>query len=249
MPGLIGKRVIVAGGSKGIGRSIAVAFAAAGADVSVCARGEAALAEVTWQIAQHGVRAHASSCDLADPAAIDRYVAEAAEALGGIDILVNNATGYGMSNDEDGWARSINVDLMAAVRTSRAALPWLRDGRDPCILHTVSISAFYASPRSAPYAAIKAAVSHYAMSQALELAPTGIRVNAIAPGSVEFEDGLWERRRSTDPELYERTLASIPFGRFGRPEDIAGAALFLASPLAGWITGQTLAVDGGQILT
>ncbi|TCV97063.1 3-oxoacyl-[acyl-carrier protein] reductase [Luteibacter rhizovicinus] len=247
--GLAGKRVVVAGGSKGIGRAMALAFAAAGADVSICARGEAALADVRERIAALGVRAHSGSCDLGDATAIDAYVASAAEALGGIDVLVNNATGYGMTNDEDGWAKSIGVDLMGAVRTSRAALPWLRKGTGACILHTVSISAFYASPRSAPYAAIKAAVSHYAMSQALELAPEGIRVNAIAPGSVDFEDGLWDRRRTEDPELYQRTLATIPFGRFGRPEDIANAALFLCSPLAAWVTGQTLSVDGGQILT
>jgi 3-oxoacyl-[acyl-carrier protein] reductase len=100
----------------------------------------------------------------------------------------------------------------------------------------------------APYAAVKAALSQYTTSQALALAEHRIRVNAIAPGSIAFADGLWERRKREQPELYRATLVKIPFGRFGRPEEIAHAALFLASPFAGWITGQTLVVDGGQML-
>jgi 3-oxoacyl-[acyl-carrier protein] reductase len=243
-----GRRVVVAGGSKGIGRAIALGFAAAGADVSVCARGETALAAIGRDIGAFGVRAHTMSCDLADARSIASFIPAAAEALGGIDILVNNATGYGMTDDEEGWAKSLGIDLLGAVRASRFALPWLREARDPSILHIASIAALHASPRSAPYAAAKAALMQYTTSQALALAPERIRVNAIAPGSIEFPEGLWERRREDDPALYGKTLARIPFGRFGQPEEIAGVALFLSSPLAGWITGQTLTVDGGQLL-
>ena len=243
-----GRRVVVAGGSKGIGRAIALAFATAGADVSVCARGEASLSAVRDDIEALGVRSHAMSCDLASAEAIAAYIPAAAEALGGIDILVNNATGYGMTDDEDGWAKSLGIDLLGAVRASRAALPWLRKANGAGILHIASIAALHASPRSAPYAAAKAALMQYTTSQALALAGDRIRVNAIAPGSIEFPDGLWDRRREDDPALYEKTLARIPFGRFGLPEEIANVALFLSSPLAGWITGQTLSVDGGQLL-
>jgi 3-oxoacyl-[acyl-carrier protein] reductase len=242
-------RVVVAGGSKGIGRSIALAFAEAGAAVSVCARGEAALDEVRHEIASHGVTAHTRSCDLADAASIESYIHEAAEALGGIDVLVNNASGYGFSDDDAGWLAGFNVDLMAAVRASRHALPYLRQSSHGSILHTSSIAAFHPGVRGPAYAAVKAALSQYTTSQALQLAEHRIRVNAIAPGSIEFPDGLWDRRKSEAPELYQRTLAKIPFGRFGKPEEIAHTALFLASPLANWITGQTLCVDGGQLLT
>lgn len=246
---LQGYRVVVAGGSKGIGRSIALAFAEAGAAVSVCARGEAALDEVRHEIASHGVTAHTQSCDLADAASIESYIQEAAEALGGIDVLVNNASGYGFSDDDDGWLAGFNVDLMAAVRASRHALPYLRKSSHGSILHTSSIAAFHPGVRGPAYAAVKAALNQYTTSQALQLAEHRIRVNAIAPGSIEFPDGLWDRRKSEAPELYQRTLAKIPFGRFGKPEEIAHTALFLASPLASWITGQTLCVDGGQLLT
>lgn len=241
-----GYRVVIAGGSRGIGRSIALAFAEAGAAVSVCARGADALAEVRAAIAAHGGRVHAQTCDLAEVPAIEGYVHDAAVALGGIDVLVNNATGYGFHDDDDGWNAGLQVDLMAAVRASRFALPYLKASPHASILHTSSIAAFHPRRHGAPYAAVKAALSHYTTSQALALAEWRIRVNAIAPGSIEFPDGLWDRRRREEPEVWRATLAKIPFGRFGRPEEIAHAALFLASPYAGWITGQTLCVDGGQ---
>ena len=243
-----GYRVAVAGGSRGIGRSMALAFAQAGAAVSICSRGAAALEETRQAIAMQGVTAHAQSCDLADAAAIDAYVTNAAAALGGIDVLINNASGYGFDETDEGWLAGFNVDLMAAVRASRAALPHLKASPQPCILHTSSIAALRPRASGAPYAAVKAALSQYTTSQALALAEHRIRVNAIAPGSIAFADGLWERRKLEQPELYRTTLARIPFGRFGRPEEIAHAALFLASPFAGWITGQTLVVDGGQML-
>ncbi len=246
---LDGYRVVIAGGSRGIGRSMALAFAQAGAGVSVCARGESALTEVAQAIRAQGVVTHTQSCDLADGAAIDDYIAAAARALGGIDVLVNNATGYGFAEDDEGWTANFRVDLMAAVRASRVALPHLRRSGRASILHTSSIAALRPRASGAPYAAIKAALSHYTSSQALALAPDRIRVNAIAPGSISFPGGLWERRRTEQPAVHTATLAKIPFGRFGTPEEVAHVALFLASPWAGWITGQTLAVDGGQMLT
>jgi aldehyde dehydrogenase (NAD+) len=188
--------------------------------------------------------------DLGHASAIHDYVEAAAGALGGIDVLVNNASGYGFADDDEGWIAGFQVDLMAAVRASRFALPYLKASAHPSILHTSSIAAFHPRASGAPYAAIKAALSQYTTSQALALAPQRIRVNAIAPGSIAFPDGLWDRRSHDEPELYRATvLAKIPFGRFGTPESIAHAALFLASPGADWITGQTLCVDGGQGLS
>lgn len=243
-----GRRVLVAGGSKGIGRAMALAFAAAGAQVSVCARGQAGLATLQADAQAHGLHLHTARADLARTEDIAHWLTEASTALGGIDVLVNNATGYGMADDEAGWEASLGVDLMAAVRASRLALPWLQQSADACILNLASIAALQPRPGAAPYAAAKAALMHYTTSQALALAPQRIRVNAIAPGSIEFDDGLWARRREHDPALYHGTLAKIPFGRFGTPDEIASAALFLCSPLARWITGHTLNVDGGQVL-
>ena len=244
-----GKRVLVAGGSRGIGRAIALGFAASGADVSICARGAAGLETARAEVAAHGHRVHAAPCDLADAAAIERWVAGAADALGGIDVLVNNASGFGMGDDEAGWAAGLSVDVMAMVRSSRAALPWLQKAvPGASIIHISSISAMRPSTRSAAYAAVKAAMNSYTGSQAAMLARQGIRVNAIAPGSIEFPGGVWDQRKQAGDGLYERTLKSIPFGRMGTADEIAEVALFLASPHARWMTGQVLAVDGGQLL-
>jgi len=245
---LAGKRAIVAGGSRGIGRAIALAFAEAGAGVSICARGAERLAATREEIAGHGGAAYSAVCDLADAAAVARYVEEAAAALGGIDILVNNASGFGASDDETGWAVSVSVDLMATVRAIRTALPYLEKSGSGAILNISSISGLRATPRTPPYAAVKAAVVNYTLTEAAALARKGIRVNCIAPGSIEFPGGTWERARLNNPDLYGRILRSIPFGRLGRPEEVAQVALFLCSPFAGWVTGQTIAVDGGQVL-
>jgi NAD(P)-dependent dehydrogenase (short-subunit alcohol dehydrogenase family) len=244
-----GRRVVVAGGSRGIGRSIALAFAKAGAAVSVCARGADGIARVRAELAAGGHPVHAATCDLGDAAALARYIVDAASALGGIDVLINNASGFGLSNDEAGWAASVSVDLMATVRASDAALPFLKQSRAAAIINTSSISALQPSARTPPYGAVKAAVVHYTQSQAVALAPARIRVNSVAPGSIEFPGGMWEQRKIAEPALYNRVLSTIPFGRLGMPEEVANAVLFLASDEASWITGQTLVVDGGQMLT
>ena len=153
-----GKRILVAGGSRGIGRSIALAFAAAGADVSICARGAQVLEATRDELARHGRRVHAAACDLADGGLIGAYVAEAFAALGGLDVLVNNASGFGMGDGEDGWAAGLAVDVMAMVRTSHAALPALLAAPGSSIVNIVSISGFRPSTRAPAYAAAKAAM-------------------------------------------------------------------------------------------
>jgi len=253
-----GRRVVVCGGSRGIGRSIALGFAAAGADVSICAREPKALEATRAEIAKSGHKAHAASCDLGDAKAIAGYIADAASTLGGVDVLVNNASGFGSTDDEAGWAAGLNVDVMAMVRASHGALPHLEKSgaahdvnggkAGASILNISSISGLRPATRTAPYGAVKATMMHYTMSQAAMLARKNIRVNCIAPGSIEFPGGSWEQRKTSAPQLYGAILKSIPFGRLGHPEEVANVALFLASPLANWVTGQTISVDGGQLL-
>ncbi|WP_296574776.1 SDR family oxidoreductase [Phreatobacter sp.] len=243
-----GKRVVVCGGSRGIGRSIALGFAAAGAGVSICARGEDGLKATAAEMAAHGAITHFAPCDLADGAAIAAFIPAAAKALGGIDVLVNNASGFGIGDTEDGWAKGLNVDVMATVRASHAAMTFLEGAKGASIINIASISGYRPSIRTAAYAAVKAAVIQYTTSQAAALAPKGIRVNCVAPGSIEFPGGTWEARRTSDPALYNKVLGAIPFNRLGTPEEIASVVMFLASPYASWMTAQTLVVDGGQLL-
>ncbi|WP_254453391.1 SDR family NAD(P)-dependent oxidoreductase [Siccirubricoccus sp. G192] len=180
-----GKRVVVCGGSRGIGRSVALGFAGAGAAVSICARSAGPLEATRAEIAAKGVTAHAASCDLADGPAVLAYVEAAAKALGGIDVLVNNASGFGSTDTEEGWKAGLSVDVMATVRASRAALPFLEQSKGS-IVNVSSISGFRPSTRTPAYAAVKALLINYTSSQAAMLAPKGIRVNGVAPGSIEF---------------------------------------------------------------
>jgi 3-oxoacyl-[acyl-carrier protein] reductase len=243
---LSGKKALISGASRGIGRAIANALAQAGADVAICARHPQGVEQAGAELKKFGTRVSASVCDLKDPQAIADWMHRARSEIGGMDILVNNASAFARADTEADWAACIEVDLMACVRASQHAIAHMKPGS--AILHITSIAGLKASPRSVPYGAIKAAMMEYTKTQAVTLAPKGIRVNSIAPGSVFFEGGVWDEARRHNPQLYDATLARIPWGRFGRPEEIAHAALFLVSDLASWVTGQTLAVDGGQAL-
>lgn len=242
-----GRKAIVCGGSRGIGKAIALGLARGGAAVSICARGAETLEQTRQEIAASGHATHAASVDLGNPDQIRAYIADAAATLGGIDILINNASAFGSADTEEAWVSSLAIDMLAIVHATQAALPFLTEAKG-CVVNTSSISALRSAARQPPYGAIKAAVIHYTTTQAAMYAKSGIRVNGIAPGSIEFPGGVWDRRKTENPALYNAVLKSIPFGRLGTPEEVANVALFLASPLAAWVTGQTIVVDGGQLL-
>ena len=246
--GLSGKSVIVTGASRGIGLAIAEGFAKEGAKVSICARGAEGLQAARAQIETHGGTVHAQTCDVSDADALVAYIDAAAAALGGLNVLVNNPSGFGKTDDEDGWRLGLDVDLMALVRGSWAAVPHIEKAGGGALIHTASISGLTASQRTPPYGAVKAAVIQYTKTQALQLAAKNIRVVCLAPGSIEFPGGTWDDARQNNPKLYAGIKGSIPFDRLGAPEEVANLAVFLASDAASWVTGVTIAVDGGQML-
>lgn len=246
--GLGGKKAIVTGASRGIGFAIANSLAREGCDVAICGRTQSDLNAAVEKLSSHGSTVHGFACDVGNPEDISKFVSDAVTALGGLDVLVNNPSGFGETDDEEGWRKSIDVDLLGLVRVTREAVPHIEAGGGGSIVHVSSISGLMPSPEGPPYGAVKAAVVHYTQSQASLMAEKNIRVNCVAPGSIYFRDGVWDEVKKDDPELFNAVVAEIPFGRMGHPEEIAEAAVFLASNAANWITGQTLAVDGGQML-
>lgn len=247
--GLSGKGVVVTGGSRGIGRATALAFAAEGAHVAICARSQGPLQETADALRNLGGVIHAAQCDVSDAAALDRFLDDTRGALGRVDVLVNNASALAGTEDEEGWRASLQVDLLGAVRATRKVTPWMEEAGGGAVIHVSSTLGGMEGDGLAPlaaYASAKGALVSHAKMTALRLAPLGIRVNCVAPGSVEFPGGLWAQMRTRDPEAYERVRATIPSGRLGTAEEVARAILFLASDAASWITGVTLAVDGGQ---
>ena len=243
--GLAGKGAIVTGASKGIGRAIALEFAQEGANVAICARGEEALAKTAAELSALGVKVHAVACDVSDEASYSAFLSASREALGSVTALVNNTSGFGVTDDENGWASGWAVDMMAAVRGTWQAAPWIEEAGGGSITHISSTSGLEAGSPPA-YAAVKAALISHSKTMAAQLAPKGIRVNCVAPGSIEFPGGMWQTIKKVNTPMYEAIRSSIPFGRLGTPEEVAAAVVFLASERASWISGVTLSVDGVQ---
>lgn len=244
---LKGKNAIVTGGSKGIGKAIALALAAEGVNVATCARQEEPLLEVEQALLDRGVTTYVQTCHVGDHEELENFLEAAKEQFGTIDILVNNVSAMAVSDDVKAWDACFNVDIMATVKASEKVAGWMGESHGGSILNISSISGLESTPTDDyAYAALKAALISYTQKLAFNLAPGKIRVNALAPGSIEFEGSLWSQVRERDPNLYQTVVNTIPWGRMGTPEEVAAAAVFLCSERASWITGVCLIVDGGQ---
>ncbi|MSQ42420.1 MAG: SDR family oxidoreductase [Dehalococcoidia bacterium] len=245
--GLAGRSVIVTGASRGLGQAIAAGFAAEGARLTICARGQEALAAAAAALRAGGAAVVAVAGDVTQAADAERLVQAAVAAYGGIDVLVNNVGGTARAGDvAEQWRASFDLNVVSALRLMELARPHLTASGQGAV---VNISSIYGRESGGPaaYNGTKAAQIAMSKAYALQWAAQGIRVNNIAPGSILFEGGSWWRRQREDPAAMARFVAEqIAAGRFGRPEELAAAAVFLASPRASWVIGATLNVDGGQ---
>lgn len=243
--GLRGKGAVITGGSKGIGRAIALELAREGAGVAICARGQAALDATAAELHALGVPVHAAACDVGDRTALAAFIDDARRALGRIDILVSNASAIAFDPGEAGWKASIDVDLMAAVRATNQVVPWMTAQGGGAVIIISSGSGLEAGSPPA-YAAAKAALVSFSKTMAVVLAPNQIRVNVVLPGSIEFPDGVWDTFKNNQRAIYDAVLATIPSGRMGHAEEVADLVVYLASERANWVRGAAIRVDGGQ---
>lgn len=248
--GLRGRQALVTGSSRGIGRATAEALLREGASVCLCARGADGLERSREELSSLG-KVTAIAADVSKPEDARRVVEHAIAQLGGLRILVNNVGGSGGAGafdqaTETQWRQVLELNLFATVWSSGPAVEWMKHNGGGAIVNIGSIfGREYAT--SAPYTAAKAALTALTKEMAVDLARYGIRVNSVAPGSILFPGGSWDRRQRDNPGLVKKLVdEQLPFKRFGRPEEVASAVVFLCSEKASWITGASLPVDGAQ---
>lgn len=217
---LTGKNVVVTGASKGIGKAIALAFAAEGANVAICARSEGPLRATESEIRQTGVYAFAALCDVGQADQLDAFLDERRQHLGSVDVFVSNATGFMFDDTLAAWESCFTVDVMAAVRGCTQVIPWMSAAGGGSILLISSIAGLEAGYKSS-YAAAKAALISYSKTLAVALGPQQIRVNVIAPCAITFEGGTWAAAKQQDPDYVQGVIDSIPSGRMGTPAEVA----------------------------
>lgn len=242
--GLRGKRAVVTGGSKGIGRAVAEGFAAEGAHVSICARNADEVTAAIASLKAKGVKAFGRAIDVAEGPALTAWITATAGELGGIDALVCNVSALAVGDSADTWERSFRTDMMHTVNAVAAAVPFLEKSTAASIVLISSVSGFEVDFAAGSYGAMKAALIHYAKGLSRQLVAKGIRVNCVSPGNTYFDGGIWQTIEKNMPDLFQSTLKVNPTGKFGTPAEVANGVVFMSSPMASRISGTNLVIDG-----
>jgi NAD(P)-dependent dehydrogenase (short-subunit alcohol dehydrogenase family) len=241
--GLKGKRALITGATKGLGRAIAETLLAEGASVSICARTQADVEAAVKELSSHGV-AIGQAIDAGNPESLRGWVASSAEQLGGIDIYVHNTSGKPARSFE-GWEKNFHIDLMSLIHGADAASAALADGGGSLVSIGTTATAEHFASGSGSYSAFKSAVTNWTLGQAQVLGAKGIRCNVVSPGPIFIEGGDWDRIKQGMAPFFEATEKAHPGGHMGTAQDVADAVAFLSSDRARHISGVNLTVDGG----
>jgi 3-oxoacyl-[acyl-carrier protein] reductase len=246
---LKGKRALVTGGTRGMGRAIAETLAGEGCNLSICARKEKEIAVAVESLKAKGITACGAVVDVTKDGDVKDWVAKSAEQLGGLDIVVSNVGAMDLGTGRASWEKNFNLDVMGLVNLIEAGETFLeaaaQEHGDAAIV-TISSTAAAAITNAQSYGAVKAALIHYIKGLAKDFAPRKIRANTVAPGMVYFEGGVWNRIEKENPEAYKAALARNPMGRMAVPQDVANAVVFLTSPCASFVSGINMIVDGAM---
>jgi 3-oxoacyl-[acyl-carrier protein] reductase len=242
--GLKGLSAVITGGSKGIGRSTADILADEGSHVAICARNKDEVLATVSALTKKGVTAYGEAIDVADKAALEKFVEASAKKLGGIDIVVANVSALAVQDEAASWQKAFEVDMMHTVNAVNAAMPYLEKSKHGSIVTVSSVSGREVDFTGHAYGAFKAALVHYSQTMAFKLAGKNIRVNSVSPGNTYFEGGVWQNIEKNLPDLFKLAMSLNPTGRMATPEEIARGIVFLASPASGFTTGTNLVIDG-----
>jgi 3-oxoacyl-[acyl-carrier protein] reductase len=242
--GLKGKRAIVTGGTRGIGRKTVDLLVAEGCDVGFCARDRKQVDEAVSALSKSGRKIIGGVVDVTDSKGLRAWITKTAEALGGLDILVPNASALVGSASEEDWRLGMEVDILGTVRAVEAAMPFLEKSEAPSVVGVASTGAINVAGAMRAYTGHKAAIIAYMSSLSTVYGKKKIRANTVSPGAIFFEGGVWDKRKREQPEMYAAAVKRAPFGRLGTPEEVANAIVFLASPAASYISGTNLIIDG-----
>jgi 3-oxoacyl-[acyl-carrier protein] reductase len=246
---LKGKRALVTGATRGMGRAIAETLAGEGCNLSICARNDRELAATVESLQVKGITAYGAAVDVERDADVKDWVANSAKQLGGLDIIVSNVGAMDLGTGRASWEKNFNLDVMALVNLVEAGEPYLeaaaKEHGDAAIV-AISSTAAAAITNAQSYGAVKGALVHYVKGLAKDFAPRKVRANTVAPGMVYFEGGIWNRIENDNPEAYKAALARNPMRRMAVPQDIANAVVFLSSPRASFTSGINMVVDGAM---
>ncbi|WP_299409723.1 SDR family oxidoreductase [uncultured Roseobacter sp.] len=242
--GLKGLNVLITGGSKGIGQRCADLMVREGANVAICARKADEVDAVVAGLKAHGTTCFGAAVDVADKGALEAWVSESADALGGIDIVIANVSALAVADDEAAWQSGFETDMMHSVRLVNAAMPWLEKSDHAAITLISSVSGREIDFTGPAYGAFKGALVHYAQGLAYKLAGQGIRANTVSPGNTYFPGGIWAQIEEGNPELFAEAMSLNPTGRMGTPEEVAAGVAFLSAPCSSFTTGTNLVIDG-----